>query len=102
MSLVLDASAIAAWAFADERSATSLDVLRRVAREGAIAPAIWPFEVANLLLMGERRGRLARGERDAFLKRLASMPIRIETAASDDAIRLLPYADAHGLTAYDH
>ena len=51
--------------------------------------------------MGERRGRLARGERDAFLKRLTSMPIRIETAASDDAIRLLPYADAHGLTAYD-
>jgi predicted nucleic acid-binding protein len=101
VSLVIDASAVAAWAFGDGRSATSIDMLRRVAREGAVAPAILPLEIANLLVFGERRARLTRPERDAFLQRLEALPIEVEPCTFGSLQRVLSLADAHGLTAYD-
>ena len=41
MSLVIDSSMTLAWYFEDERTATSLAVLYRVAEAGAMVPALW-------------------------------------------------------------
>jgi hypothetical protein len=56
---VVDASMTLAWCFSDESTAFTESVLDLLANGAeAIAPAIWPFEVANALLMGERRKRV--------------------------------------------
>lgn len=101
MSVVIDASVVGAWAFADERSAKSAPLLTRVGQHGARVPAHWPLEVLNLLLSAERRGRMARGERNEFLKMLGRLPIRVEAASIIEVERIVDLADAHKLTSYD-
>lgn len=53
----IDASVALAWCFADELSETADAALSRLEHETAIAPAIWPLEVANGLRTAEWRGR---------------------------------------------
>jgi hypothetical protein len=47
---VLDCSLAMTWCFEDEGTALSEAVLERLERDTALVPAIWPFEVANVLL----------------------------------------------------
>jgi predicted nucleic acid-binding protein len=49
LRLVIDASVALPWFFADEKSDESDRVLAEVYRDGAVAPVIWPIEVANAL-----------------------------------------------------
>ena len=56
---VLDNSIVMAWSFADEVSAYADAVLDRLTAIRTIVPVLWPLEVANALLMGERRKRAA-------------------------------------------
>jgi hypothetical protein len=48
---VLDASIALAWCFEDEVTASTRDVLARLATESAAVPTIWPLEMANALIM---------------------------------------------------
>ncbi len=102
MTLVLDASVAIAWCFADEMTIPLVALRRRVASDGAVAPTLWPLEVANALLIAIRRGRLTSAACDALLLRLERMDILRdgETGrhASSQTIRL---AELHRLTAYD-
>jgi predicted nucleic acid-binding protein len=66
---VVDASVALAWCFDDQASGTADEVLGRLEHEEAIAPAIWPLEVANGLRTAERRGRLDRGAGDGIRTR---------------------------------
>lgn len=55
---VLDTSMTMAWCFEDEADSdadATLDILKA---NGVIAPGLWVFEVANVLLVAERRGRI--------------------------------------------
>ena len=79
--LVLDTSITMTWCFADESSPTSAGVLRRVEAEGATVPSLWPVEVANALLVGERRRRLTEADLSRFLRLLHALPLRIEEVA---------------------
>jgi len=47
------------WAFEDESSALTVAVLKSLENVHAMAPALWPFEVANVLAAAERRGRIS-------------------------------------------
>lgn len=100
--LVIDASVAIAWAFADEDTSQSRGLRAAVQREGAQVPGIWPFEMANALLIGQRRGRIEMADATRFANALALMPIRIESASltlATGPIRSL--AQAHGLSAHD-
>ena len=55
---VLDTSVALAWCFEDEASAAADKVLDLLHTAEAVAPAIWPIEVGNALLAGERRKRI--------------------------------------------
>ena len=55
MSLVLDSSLCLAWCFEDERTSEVLAVRERVIEAGATVPPLWRYEVANALLMAQRR-----------------------------------------------
>jgi hypothetical protein len=44
----------------------------------ALAPAIWPLELVNALLMAERRKRITVAQVTALLRRIAGLPISID------------------------
>jgi predicted nucleic acid-binding protein len=99
MALVLDCSIVMALCFPDEASALADAALDAVTTGGAAVPAIWWFEVRNVLIVNERKGRIDAARSGAFLADLAKIPIRIDREPDNDAV--LALARAHRLTVYD-
>ncbi len=97
---VLDCSVTMAWCFEDETDRYSEAVLTALSGGGAIVPSLWSLEVANVLLVSERRGRLSRGDGQRFLELLAGLPITVSPFAPE-AAEVLALARAHRLSAYD-
>lgn len=102
MSLVLDASLTVAWYFEGEATAATDTVLDQVSTDGAMAPGVWPLEVANALLMAVRRKRIDGVYRDAALAELAVLPIGIDADTGRYAwSTTLRLAERFALTLYD-
>ena len=98
--LVLDSSVVLSWCLPDEGGADQIQ--KTVARAGAIAPAHWPLEVANALLMAERRQRITTDFRNATLQDLGTLPITLDAETSARAWHdTLQLAETHRLTLYD-
>lgn len=100
MVMVIDASMTMTWCFEDEATPASDDVLQRLSDDTAVVPSIWPLEIANVLLVGERRGRLAEAQSARFVELLGELPIHIETDDADIA-SCVHAGRRHGLSAYD-
>ncbi len=101
-AFVLDASIALAWCFADEASPVTDALLDRLADEEAVAPALWPLEVANALAMAERRGRLSVAGLSRSVKLLQQLAVEIDDEAHDRAFQdLLNLARSERLTVYD-
>ena len=100
--LVIDASAALSTILKEERTPTSVALRDRIAADGAVVPALWWLEVANVLLIAERKARVKPGERATALGGLAALPITtdLETAARSRS-DTLALAEAHRLTVYD-
>ena len=101
--LVLDASVAVAWFFDDEASEVSESVLNLLsAGAEVIAPAVWPLEVANALLVAERRKRISLAQMTALMSRIASFPISLETTDTARAFGpIFSLARQQSLTEYD-
>ncbi len=100
--LILDSSVALAWCFRDEATAASDALLEGLPQGRAIVPSLWLVEVANVLVVGERRGRLDPARSSAFLELIASLPIEIDPATADrPPAPLMALARTHRLTAYD-
>ncbi|HEV3006285.1 MAG TPA: type II toxin-antitoxin system VapC family toxin [Pirellulales bacterium] len=99
---VLDCSLTVAWFFEDEADVYAQAVEDSLPAAAAIVPALWPLEVANALVMGERRKRATEAKVTTFLRLLKALPIVLddETAgrAWQESIQL---ARAHQLSVYD-
>jgi predicted nucleic acid-binding protein len=99
---VLDRSVVLAWYFADESDPYADAVARSMKKAAAVVPALFPLEIANILVVGERRKRSTEAQSTAFLARLAKLPITVDGQtvgrAWSDTISL---ARAHGLSTYD-
>ena len=65
----------------------------------AVVPALWWFEVRNILVANERRRRIEVADSDVFLSDLARLPVRIDNNPNDRLVVTL--ARRHGLTACD-
>jgi predicted nucleic acid-binding protein len=99
-SVIVDASVACAWCFPDEQTDYTREVLRAVAGSfEAIAPRLWAYEVRNSVLMGVRRGRIARAHAEKFLLSLSDLRVRFRDPLSYDGVFGL--ADRTGLTVYD-
>ena len=105
MTLVLDAPFSLAWVFARERAdqAEQADrVLRSRGEERWFVPSLWPLEVANALLVAERRDVIQLNVSEAFLRRLAALRIEVDPETMNPAQpRTLELARQHQLSAYD-
>lgn len=100
--LVLDGSLTLAWYFADEADPYADAVARGLATREAVVPSLWRLEIANALVVGERRKRSTQAQAAAFVARLGRLPIVVDDEtdahAWGETIRL---ARAHSLSAYD-
>ena len=100
--LVLDCSIVMAWYFADESSEYADQVARQLPQQAAFVPLNWPLEIANVLLMGERRKRSTQAQAARLLKTLEGLPITIDDETNLHAWNTtLSLARAHDMTAYD-
>lgn len=99
---VLDCSVVFAWYFSDESNPYADQVLQTVASAHILVPAIWHLEIANTLVVGERRRRSKPDQATAFLSFLTRLPIQTDRHTSQRAWgATLSLARAHGLSAYD-
>lgn len=102
MSFVLDSSVTLAWCFEDEATAAADALLERLTDGGAWAPAVWPLEVLNALLMAERRGRITTQTRHAGAAFLQSLPVMLDAHTAPQAwIATHRLAERYRLTLYD-
>lgn len=105
MSLVLDASMALAWLFERENAEEANyaeRTLLAVAEVETWVPALWHTEVANALLVGERRGVVTKARVIDYLNRLSRLPIatdEVPPVSRRDMVMAL--AREHGLSAYD-
>jgi predicted nucleic acid-binding protein len=99
---VLDNSVTLAWYFKDEINDYANAVRDGMAQTRAVVPSLWPLEVANALIMGERRKRSTPAQAATWLGFLAALPIVVDdethARAWSDTLSL---ARAQNLTAYD-
>jgi predicted nucleic acid-binding protein len=100
---VLDASVTLAWCFHEESTHFTEAVLDSLVRGSeAVAPVIWPLEVANALLMGERRKRLTTADVSAILQRIVRLRIAVDPIRINDAFgTILFLARKEQLSEYD-
>lgn len=100
-SFVLDASAAISWFLEDEKDKVSsaIDLLG----EGrAIVPSIWTWEIANALLVAERRIRLPNWESASILRKLLALPIDFEQKVEGETLlSILLISREFDLSVYD-
>jgi predicted nucleic acid-binding protein len=98
---VLDSSLALSWALPAE-SDVGMNVLEDILAGGALVPVLWPLEVANVLLMAERRRRISLAERSQALAWFAVLPIEIDHETPQRAwADISALAERHRLTVYD-
>ena len=99
MPFVLDASAAAAWCFPDEQAHAADRAFDRLTTDEAVVPHLWWFEIRNVLIVNERRGRVTAADTSAFLRDLGRLPIRADGNPGEPLV--LALARRHALTVYD-
>jgi predicted nucleic acid-binding protein len=99
MAFVLDASVTLSWGLEDEDNAIADLASQRLNTEPARVPAIWWFEIRNVLLINERRQRISEQDTATFLRALSALSIEIDRAPAGGAI--LALARSRRLTVYD-
>jgi predicted nucleic acid-binding protein len=99
MAFVLDASVSVCWAFDDEDHPDASLAFERMRTEEGVVPCLWWFEVRNILIVNERRRRIAEADTASFLLNLSRLRLRADQSPDEDAV--LRLARAHRLSVYD-
>jgi len=97
--MVIDASMAAAWIIDDEKTPAGDQILEESKRIDTITPPLFWYEIRNLLVMYEKRGRGATGSAWLLLRNLRRFGFK-EQASHDEAL-ILNLAFGHHLSAYD-
>jgi predicted nucleic acid-binding protein len=97
---VIDTSLAMAWCFEDEATEATDVVLNRLREDQAVVPGVWPLEVANVLLVAERRGRLSEAQASRFLELLAQLPIDVDNSPTNMS-GIVAAGRRHTLSSYD-
>jgi predicted nucleic acid-binding protein len=103
--LVMDASMALAWVFERQQPEDGLRASRLLSSCGNQpwwVPGLWHLEVANALLVAERRGVIQASGSDLFRSRLQALPISTDAAPlSETEPRIITLARVQGLSSYD-
>ena len=99
---VLDCSVSAAWCLQDENSSKALTILDRLAHDTAVVPALWCYEMANVLLVAERKGRITPAIATREIELLLQLPISlVEQEKSRLLHEVKELARQYSLSVYD-
>lgn len=100
---VADASVAIGWVHPAQATRHTDAMLEAVAEGAKVeVPSLWPLEIANALLVLERRRKLTADERQAGLRWLRGLPLRIDHETAPLAFsRLSELASTHQLSVYD-
>lgn len=100
--LVLDTSVTMSWCFEDESDEYSDGILESLTSCSAIVPELWLLEVANVLLVAERRHRIHRRDTGEFLRLINELPIYVESADRSEFVKeIIEIGREVSLTSYD-
>ena len=101
-ALVLDSSVAFAWVLPRQQTTRTASVLDQSTDHGALTTALWPIEVANVLLLYERRGQMTAAERVNAMGLFAGLDVEIDNQTQTRAWgTAYDLALAHKLTVYD-
>ncbi len=99
---VVDNSVVMSWCFKDETNRYADSILDLLVESIALVPAIWHFEVVNVLLVAERRKRISKADSTRFLSLLSRLPIVAETEHPKTLMKdLLGLGRSSKLSSYD-
>ncbi len=103
MGFVIDASVALAWCFADEETDFTRELLLSLRNAApATVPSWWFVELANVLAVSERKGRVTPGQISQFIETIQSLDLDIDEESASRAFDcLLPLCRAHRLSCYD-
>jgi predicted nucleic acid-binding protein len=102
MPFVLDCSVALAWVMPDEDNERADTYLKRLLVDRAVVPELWSLEVANVLLISGRRGRIKDDEIKNAINNLRILPIDVDHKTHEYAFaEILQCASAYDLTIYD-
>ena len=100
--LVVDSSIALAWCFADEQDEYSQSVLDAMTTKSIYVPDLWHLEVANTLLVGERRKRCTQMDNVIWLRFLSELPITVDEETKTHAFAETTHlARLYNLSVYD-
>jgi predicted nucleic acid-binding protein len=102
-SFVVDASVGFAWVYPGQATLETDQWLKEVAAGATvIVPALWYLEMANVLLIAQRRHRLTAIQRQAALEKLTAMQFTVDEEGTRHAFgKTSQLAEQYGLTIYD-
>ena len=101
-SFIVDCSLAMAWCFPDEATPATQELLRRMRDESALVPALWYIEVANVLALAEKKGRIQSDKTTEFTAMLDGFTLEVDDEAPGRAFtHLLALCRTYLLTSYD-
>ena len=99
---VLDCSVSISWIFPDEDSDYAESVLKLLEDRQAIVPSIWFLEMANVLLVGERRERITQAQTSWAISLVNALDIVVDENTENNAFgATLALGRKQKLAAYD-
>ena len=100
---VVDASMAFAWVLPSQASPQANTLLERIeAGAGGVVPMFWYLEVANGLLVADRRKVITGSQRQRSLERLAALTLTVDDGEARNSFgRTSALAEQHGLSVYD-
>ena len=102
IGFVLDCSLAISWCLVDEDNDHANAVLNLMPNAEAFVPEIWSLEIANTLLVAERRKRMTVEQTQEAIDFLQSLLITIDSLTSSQALgTTLRLGREQGLASYD-
>jgi predicted nucleic acid-binding protein len=102
MQFVLDCSVAISWCLVDENNDYANAILAMMPDCEAFVPGIWSLEIANVLLVAERRNRMTQEQSSQAIALLQSLLIQVDTATDANAFKsTLTLGRQEDLAAYD-
>lgn len=102
MQFVLDCSVAISWCLVDENDDYANAILAMMPDSEAFVPGIWSLEIANTLVVAERRNRITQAQSEQAIALLQSLLIQVDSVTDAKALdATLKLARQEALAAYD-
>lgn len=98
----MDCSVAISWCLVDENNDYANAILAIMPDSEVFVPGIWSLEIANVLLVAQRRNRMTQQQSEQAIALLQSLLIQVDPATDANALgATLTLGRQSGLAAYD-